>query len=189
MHGDKMKLLDILTEKKSADDDNIRVVASPAISLLSGRPSATVKSLKTRAATDPKGLLSDLGIVTGSNLQTNTFSGFLNDAFKQMISSATGNKKAKLLQDLFDDPEIVKSAIKGKRAILIKLSSEGLKLAQEDARKFLRTYAFWFSSTTEALESTNPELGLNLDNNVKFQYIQSEKAIIVYKSNRSWASL
>lgn len=188
MYGDKMKLLDILTEKKSIDD-GIRVVASPAIGLLAGRPSATIKSLKARAATDPNGLLSDLGIETGSITTNDNFSDFLNSAFKQMISSATGNKKAKLLQDLFDDPEIVKSATKGKRAVLIKLSSEGLKLAQKDARKFLRTYAFWFSSTTEALESTVPQLGLNLTTYVKFQYVQAEKAIIVYKSNRSWASL
>lgn len=188
-----MRLFELLREdktktnkKEKKEDDNLRVIASPAKGLLAGRPSSNIKSLKQRAASDPAGLLSDLGIEAKA---IDSFSEFLHDCFTQMVSSATGNNKARMLQDLFDKPEIVKSNLKGKKAILIKLSSEGLKLAAKSPKKFLRTYAFWFSSTTEALERTNQHLNLNLDNYVKFQYIESENAIIVYKSSRAWSSL
>tara|TARA_R110001592_G_scaffold157170_1_gene387993 strand:+ start:21 stop:587 length:567 start_codon:yes stop_codon:yes gene_type:complete len=188
-----MRLFEILTadktkasKKEKKEDNNLRVISQPATALLAGRPSANIKSLKQRAESDPAGLISDLGIEPNPS---DSFSEFLHNCFTQMISSATGNKKARMLQDLFDKPEIVKSSLKGKKAILIKLSAEGLELAKESPRKFLRTYAFWFSSTTEALEKTNSRLNLNLTNYVKFQYIKSESAIIIYKSPRAWSSL
>jgi hypothetical protein len=181
-----MRLFEILTEKTLPKKDNARVVTGNAQALLSGRPSASIKNLKQRAESNPSGLLSDLGIEIQPK---DTFVEFLNSCFTQMISSATGNKKAKYLQDLFDKPEIVKSSQKKKRAVLVKLSNEGLNLAKKDPRKFLRTYAFWFSSTVEALERTNPGLNLKPSIPVKFQYIQSEEAIIVYKSRNAWSSL
>lgn len=176
-----MRLFEILKET-----DNVRVVASPATALLSGRPSAIVKDFRQRAESDPKGLLNDLGI---SPKTEDTFIKFINVCFTQMISSATGNKKARYIQDLFDKPEIVKSQLGKKKAVLVKLSGEGEKLAKKDYKKFLRTYAFWFSSTVEALERTTVGLNLKPSIPVKFQYISSEKAIIVYKSRNAWSSL
>ena len=182
-----MTLLDLLIEN-SKDKEDIRVIGDPARALLSGRPSAKIKNLKLRAATDPNGLLNDLGIETTQITDTNNPIVFLHAAFVQMVSFATGNKKARLLQDLFEEPEIVKSQRQGKKAVLIKLSTEGLKLASQDARKFLRTYAFWFQSTTAALQSKSVT-GQSLTDFVKFQFLESEQAIIVFKSRNSWASL
>lgn len=180
-----MRLLDILKESKP-DESNMRTISSAAAPLLSGRPSDNVRDLKARAGSDPQGLLDDLGI---EPKDSDNAIHFLHDAFTQMISDATGNKKARMLQDLFENPEIVKSRTGKKRGVLIKLAREGLELAKEEPRKFLRTYAFWFSSTVEALESTKSHLDLNLTVSVKFQYISSESGIIVFKSRKSWANL
>ena len=180
-----MRLLDILNESKP-DESKMRTVASSADPLLSGRPSTKVQNLRTRAKSDPNGLLDDLGI---DRVKSAKPMYFLRDAFTQMISDATGNDKARLLQDLFEKPEMVKSSTGKKKGLIIKLSDEGLSLAKDSPRKFLRTYAFWFSSTVEALELTNSGLGLKLTDNVKFQYISAESGIIVYRSRSSWASL
>ena len=180
-----MRLLDILKESKP-DESKMRTIAAAASPLLSGRPSDNVKELKARAGSDPDGLLDDLGIEPEDSDKAMYF---LRDAFSQMISDATGNDKARMLQDLFEQPEMVKSKTGKKRGVLIKLSREGLELAKSEPRKFLRTYAFWFSSTVEALESVKSHLDLNLTVNVKFQYISSESGIIVFKSRNSWASL
>tara|TARA_R100001510_G_C7500418_1_gene104336 strand:+ start:32 stop:586 length:555 start_codon:yes stop_codon:yes gene_type:complete len=184
-----MTLLDLLVEKSSKKKDDYRVVPGPARALLAGRPSKNIKDLKLRVASDPSGLIDDLGIESSSINEKDSSILFLHEAFGQMISNATGDNRARLLQDLFQQPELVQSRLTGRKAILIKLSGEGIRLAQADARRFLRTYAFWFSSTTEALQITNSQLNLNLTVNVKFQYIEGENAILVFKSRRSWTSL
>lgn len=182
-----MTLLDLYTESSKKEDENLRVVSGQAKALLSGRPSAKIKNLRLRATTDPNGLLSDLGIET-SQIKTRDVIPFLHSAFVQMVSFATGNKKARLLQDLFDEPEMVKSPVKGKKAVIIKLSPEGLKLAAKDSRKFLRTYAFWFQSTAEAL-SRRSTSGQEMMEFCKFQFLEAEQAIIVFRSRSSWSNL
>jgi hypothetical protein len=180
-----MRLLDILIESKS-DESKIKTISAAASPLLSGRPSQNIKEFRARAGSDPKGLLDDLGV---EPKDSDKAIDFLFDSFSQMINDATGNDKAKLLKDLFDKPEIVKSRTGKRKGILIKLSGEGLKLALDEPKKFLRTYAFWFSSVVEALEAEKGQLNLNLTTYAKFQYISSESAIIIFRSRNSWASL
>ena len=101
MYGGQVRLLHILKENK---DKKYRRVAGAAAPLLSGRPSANIKNIKMRAESDPAGLISDLGIEVK---EFDNAIEFMHNAFVQMISDATGNDKARLMQDLFSEPEIV----------------------------------------------------------------------------------
>ena len=105
-----------------------------------------------------------------------------------MISGAGGKKESNLIRDFFKDPKIVYSPKKKEKGLLIQLRSEALKQASRanSTRKILRTYAFWFSSVAIAINSTSEVQALS---GVKFQYVKSQNAILVYKNRQPWKNL
>lgn len=194
-----MRLIELLNEKKDekdekdsagAEDFTLRTISAATTPLMSGRPSSLIRSIRQRASEDPAGLLKDLGIASIKADNVKYAHTFLYDAFKQMISDSSGNKKAKYLSDIFETPEMVKSNSGKNRGVMIKLTSEGLDYIKKSGSKtFIRTYAFWISSTIEALQNVNDRLNLELDVNSKVQWLSSENAILVYKSRDAWKNL
>jgi len=176
-----MTLIELLKES-----NDLEVLNDIPVALMSGRPSAEMSAVKARALTSPGALLSDLGVSAPANIKDT--GKYLESIYKQMISGRGGNKASDLIRDFFKDPKIVYSPGKKEKGLIIQLRSEALKLASrsDSTRKILRTYAFWFSSVAIALTAKSSKSDLQ---NIKFQYVESQNAILVYKNRQPWKNL